>query len=215
MYKEAPVLSALLKVCTVPCHDRGHIIVIVVLQSCTDPLYILEGSSSETYATSCNISNVKVEEDVGVKEMVFIALNGEVDVGIKQEEVSEDITSPDIKAEPDEVRYVFICLLLDTFYLCPETLFFVMSVLLSNWNSSNFGKVGFSLLDGLFSNNCREDEILLYIHVGKNPYPQDVSIRLHHFQVLVQYNLSNLPPTGVERCWINKSSIYQRVPVLT
>ena len=42
-----------------------------------------------------------------------------------------------------------------------------MSVFLSNLNSSNFGKLGGSILDGLVSNNCREDEILSYIRVGK------------------------------------------------
>jgi len=96
----------------------------IVLQSCTDPLHILPSSSSVIYATSCNNSNVNVEEDVGVIEEVFIALNREVDVGIKQEEIPEDITSPDIKAEPDEVSYVCICVLLDTFYLSQDFFFF-------------------------------------------------------------------------------------------
>jgi len=63
---------------------------------------------------------------------------------------------------------------------------FVMPLFLANLNSSTFEKAGGSLLDGLVSNNCGEDEILSYIHVGKNPYPQDVSIRLHHFQVLIK-----------------------------
>ena len=36
--KAATVLSALLKVYTIPFHDRGHINVMLVLQSCTDPL---------------------------------------------------------------------------------------------------------------------------------------------------------------------------------
>ena len=111
MYKAAAVLSALMNVYTIPCHDRGHINVMIVSQSCTDPLHILPGSSGETYATSCNINNVKVEEDVGVREEVFIAVNKVADVGIKQEEIPENTTFPDIKAEPDEVRYVCIYLL--------------------------------------------------------------------------------------------------------
>jgi len=148
----------------------GHINVIVVLQSCTDSLHILAASSSATDATSCNISNVEVEEDVDIIEEVFTAINKEVDIGIKQEEMPEDITFPDIKAEPEEVSYVCTCLLLDTFYRCLEmSVVFVMSLFLANLNSSTFGKVGGSLLDGLVSNNCREDEILSYIHVGKNP----------------------------------------------
>jgi hypothetical protein len=124
MYKAAVVLSALMKVYSIPCHDRGHINVMLVLQSCTDPLYIPPGSSSETYATSsdgaCNFSNIEVEEDIDIKEEVFIAVNEEVDIGIKQEEIPEDMTFQDIKAERDEVSYVCIRLLLDTFYQCPE-----------------------------------------------------------------------------------------------
>jgi len=38
IYKAAPVLSALMKVYTILCHDRGHINVMLVLQSCTDSL---------------------------------------------------------------------------------------------------------------------------------------------------------------------------------
>jgi hypothetical protein len=50
-------------------------------------------------------------EDVDVKEEGFSAIKEEVDIGIKQEEIPEDITSPDIKSKPDEVSYVCICLL--------------------------------------------------------------------------------------------------------
>jgi len=98
----------------------GHINVMLVLQSCTDPLQVMAGSSSATDATSCNISNVKVEEDVAVIEEVFIAVNKEADIGIKQEDITEAIMFPDIKAEPEVVSYVCICLLLDTFYQCRE-----------------------------------------------------------------------------------------------
>ena len=93
----------------------------LVLQRCSDPLHILPGSSSERNATSdvCNFSNIKVEQDVDVIEEIFIAINEEVDRGIKQEEIPGDISLPDIKSEPDEVSYVCICLLLDTFYQCP------------------------------------------------------------------------------------------------
>ena len=100
----------------------GHINVMLVLQSCTDPLYIPPGSSSETNAAPdgvCNFSNTEVEEDVDVIEEVFISINEEVDISMKQEEIPRDITFPDLKSEPDEVSYVCICLLLDTFYQCP------------------------------------------------------------------------------------------------
>jgi hypothetical protein len=110
----------------------GHINVMLVLQSCTDPLQVLPGSSSETFPTSSDgtydISNIKVEEDEDVIEENFIAINKEADIGIKQEEIPEDITFPDIKAEPDEVSYVCICLLLDTFYQCPEMSLFYVSI---------------------------------------------------------------------------------------
>jgi len=132
--KAAAVLSVLMKVYTIPCHDRGHINIMLVLQSCSDPLHILPSSSSQTNATSvgvCNFSNVEVEEDVDVIEEVFLSINEEVDRSIKREEIPGDITFPDIKSEQDEVSYVCICLLLDTFYLCPG-IFFFMSVFLAN-----------------------------------------------------------------------------------
>jgi len=108
-----------MKVHTIPCHDRGHINVMLVLQTCTDSLHILRGLSGESHATSCdgvcNCSNIEVEEDVDVKEEGFIAVNEEVDIGIKEEEIPEDKNFPGIKLEPDEVSYVCVCLLLDKF----------------------------------------------------------------------------------------------------
>ena len=108
-----------MKVYTIPCHDRDHINVMLVLQSCSDSLHILPSTSSDTNATSggvCNFSTVDVEEDVDVIEEMFISINEVVDRGIKQEEIPRDIIFPDIKSEPDEVSYFFLCLLLDTFY---------------------------------------------------------------------------------------------------
>jgi hypothetical protein len=125
MYREAAVLSALMKVYSITCHDRGHINVMLVLQSCTDSLQVFPGSSSETFPASsdgaCNFSNIEVEEDVNVhvKQEGLKAIKEEVDIGIKQEQIPEDVTFYDIKSEPDEVSYVCICLLLDTFYQCP------------------------------------------------------------------------------------------------
>ena len=91
----------------------------LVLQSCTDSLHILPSSSSEMLPTSSDgtfdVGNIKVKEDVDVIEEIFTAVNKEVDIGIKKEEIPEDITFPDIKAEPDEVSYVCICQLLDAF----------------------------------------------------------------------------------------------------
>ena len=136
LYNAATALLALIKVYSIPSHDRGHINVMLVLQSCTDSVSILPCSSRKTFPPSCdgacNFSNIDVEDDVYVKEESFIAINKEEDIGIKQE-IPEDITFTDIKAEPNEVSYVYICLLLDTFYQCPEmSVVFVTSIFLAN-----------------------------------------------------------------------------------
>ena len=107
----------------------GHINVMLVLQSCTDSLRVRPVSSSETFPTSSDgtldISNIKVEEDIDVIEEGFIAINKEADIGIKQEEIPEDITFPDIKAEPDEVSCVCMYLLLDTLPMSRSVFFFL------------------------------------------------------------------------------------------
>ena len=71
-----------MKVYTILCHNTGNINVMLVLQSCTDPLQFLPGSSSDTYPTSsdgtCDVSNVKVEADLDMQ--------GEEEVNVKTEE---------------------------------------------------------------------------------------------------------------------------------
>jgi hypothetical protein len=118
MYKESAVLSAWMNIYTISCPNRGHIKVMLVLQSCTDSLQVLPCSSNETYPTSsygaCDISNIGVEEDRVVIEERLIAVNKEAAIGIKKE-IPRDINFPDIKAEPD-VSYVCVCLLLSAFY---------------------------------------------------------------------------------------------------
>ena len=92
---------------------RGHINVMLVLQSCSDPLHILPSSSSHTNATPdgvCNFSNIVVE-DIAEIEEVFMSINEEVERGIKQEEIPRDITFPDINSEPDQVGYIFMCVI--------------------------------------------------------------------------------------------------------
>jgi len=116
----------------------------LVLQSCTDSLQVLPGSSSETFPTqsdvTCDVSNTAVQQDVVVVEEGFIAVNEEAPTGIKQEEIPEDISFPDIKLEPNEVSYLCVCMLLDTFHQCLEmSIFFVTSVFLDNSNSSTVG----------------------------------------------------------------------------
>jgi hypothetical protein len=83
------VLSILMKVCTIPCHDRGHINVVVVLQSCTDLLQVLRGSSSETFPTSSDstyVSNRKVEEDVNMQELEEVNVKTEKVIFCEEEE---------------------------------------------------------------------------------------------------------------------------------
>ena len=110
--KIAAVLSVLKKVYNIACPDRGHINVMLVLQSCTDSLQVMAGSSSETFTTSSDgtydVSSIEVEGNVVVRDDL-LAINEEVAVRIKQEEIPEDITFPDIKSEPDEVSYVCVC----------------------------------------------------------------------------------------------------------
>jgi hypothetical protein len=82
----------------------------LVLQTCTDSLHILARSPSETFPTSsdgtCDVSNTAVEEDVVVIEERSVALNKESPIDIKQVQIPEDISFPDIKPEPNEVSYV-------------------------------------------------------------------------------------------------------------
>ena len=78
-----------MKVYTIPCHDRGHINVMLVLQSCTDPLLILPSSSSDTNAASsdcvCHTVYMKVEEDLDMQEE-----EGEVNVKTEKGIASEE-----------------------------------------------------------------------------------------------------------------------------
>jgi hypothetical protein len=116
----ATVLPVLMKVYTIPCHDRGHINIMLVLQSSTDPLHIPPGSSSDTNGTSSDcaycVGNVKVEEDldvqdeegeVNVKTEKGIGSEEEECVGIKDEqgiyseEEEEEKKDIDIKEEED------------------------------------------------------------------------------------------------------------------
>ena len=116
----------------------------LVSQSCTDSLHILPGSSSEMFPSSsdgtCDVSNTVVHQDIVVIEERSIAVNEVAPAGVKQEQIPEDISFPDIKTEPDEVSNVCVCLLLDTFYHCPEMSdSFVTSIFLTNSNSCTVG----------------------------------------------------------------------------
>jgi len=122
---------------TIPCHDRGHIKVMLVLQSCTDPLHIPPSSSRQTNAPSdgvCNFSNIEFEEDVDGIEEVLMFINEDVDRGVKQEKFPGDIIFPDIKSEPDEVSYICMSVIGHILRVSGNRrfFFFVMSVFLIN-----------------------------------------------------------------------------------
>ena len=108
-----------MKVCTIPCHDRGYYNVMLVLQSCSDSLHILPCSFSDTNAASSDcashVGNMKVEEDldmqveeeeVNVKTEKGVGSEEEKCVGIKDEEGTyseEEVKEEgiDIKEEED------------------------------------------------------------------------------------------------------------------
>ena len=106
----AAVPSAVVKVYTVPYHNTGHINVMLVLQSCTDSLQVLPGSPSGTSPTSsngtCDVSNVKVEEDLDMQwEEVNVKTKEEECIDIKQEDgiYTEEEGEEDIDTTEDDV----------------------------------------------------------------------------------------------------------------
>ena len=96
--KAAAVLLVLVRVYTIPCYDRGHINVVLVLQSCSDSLHIMPSSSSDTNAASSDcayhIGNVMVELDVDMQ-----GEEGEVNVKTEKVIASEEEECIDIKYE--------------------------------------------------------------------------------------------------------------------
>ena len=80
--KAATVLSVLMKVYTIAWNDRGHINVLLVLQSCTDPLQVLSGSSGGTY----DVGNIKFKEEMEMKEEEEVNMKAEKEIGSEEEE---------------------------------------------------------------------------------------------------------------------------------
>ena len=111
--KAATVLSVLVRVYTIPCYDRGHINVVLALQSCSDPLHIVPSSSSDTNAamSDCayHIGNVKVEEDVDMQgEVGEVYVKTEKGIGSEEEECisikdEESIYSEEEEEEEEEL----------------------------------------------------------------------------------------------------------------
>jgi hypothetical protein len=88
--KRDTVLSVLMKIYTIPCPDRCYINVMLVLQSCTDSVHILPGSSNDTCGTSSDcaydVGNVKVEEDLDMQEEEEVNVKAEKGIGSEEEE---------------------------------------------------------------------------------------------------------------------------------
>ena len=96
--KAAIVLSVLMKVCAIPHHDWGDFNVVLVLQSCSDSLHILPGSSSDRNATSAcayHVSNMKVEGDFDMQ----VEVEEEVKVKTEKGLGSKEHECIDIKEE--------------------------------------------------------------------------------------------------------------------
>ena len=99
---------SLMKMYTIPCHNTGHINVMLVLEICTETLHILPGSSSETFPTSsdgtCDVSNVNVEEDLDMQgeEEVNVKTEEEECIDIKHEDVIYIEEEEDIDTNEDE-----------------------------------------------------------------------------------------------------------------
>jgi len=102
----ATVFLVLMKVYTIPCRDRGYINVMLVLQSCSDSLHILPGSSSDTCGTLSNcayhVGNVKVEEDLDMQEEEEVNVKAEKGVGSEEEECIGIKDEEDIYSEEEE-----------------------------------------------------------------------------------------------------------------
>ena len=84
----------------------GYINVMFVLQSCSDPLHILTGSSSETNATSSDcayhVGNVKVEGHLDMQEEEGeVNAKTEKDIGSEEEECMGIYSEGEEKEEGD------------------------------------------------------------------------------------------------------------------
>jgi hypothetical protein len=68
----------------------GYVNIMLVSQSCTDPLHIPPGSSSDTYGTLSDcaycVGNVKVEKDWNMQEEEELNVKAEKGIGSEEEE---------------------------------------------------------------------------------------------------------------------------------
>jgi hypothetical protein len=93
----ATVLLVLLKVYIIPCNYRGHINVMLVLQSRTDCLQVMAGLSTDTFPAASDVTYdiglIKIDENIEIKQ------EGEVNVKPEKVVSSEEEQGIDIKEE--------------------------------------------------------------------------------------------------------------------
>jgi len=111
--KAATLLSALMKVYTIPCHDRGHINVMLVLQSCSDSLHIQPSSSCDTNAASSDcahhVDNMEVEGDLEMQgEETEVSVKTEKGVGSEEEECIAIKVEEYIYSEEEEEEVIHV-----------------------------------------------------------------------------------------------------------
>jgi len=119
--KAATVLSVLMTVYTIPCHDRGYINIVFVLQSCSHSVHVVPSSSSDTCATLSDCAycignmkgeedldmqgeekvNVKTEKGIGSEEEECIGVKDEEGMYVEEEGEEEEEEDMDIKEEED------------------------------------------------------------------------------------------------------------------
>jgi hypothetical protein len=79
---------------------------VLVLQSCTDPLQVLPGSSCETFPTSSDgtydVGSVKFEEDIDIKEEEKVIVKVEKDIDSEEEECIDIKDEEGIHSEEEE-----------------------------------------------------------------------------------------------------------------
>ena len=69
---------------SIPCHDRGHINVMFVLQHCTDSLHVMAGLFCDTCALFSD--GMYEEKHTDVKEEEELSVKTEKDICIEEEE---------------------------------------------------------------------------------------------------------------------------------
>ena len=86
----------------------GYINVMLVLQSCTDPLHIPLSSSSDTYGTSSDCAyhsgNMKVQEDLDMQKVEEVYVKIEKGIGGEEEECIGIEEEEGICSEEEEVE---------------------------------------------------------------------------------------------------------------